>query len=69
MIDYRKTVTIELNSGNTLELSFNEESQLLVLDLQSGKYLGGNEIYRGIIDQEKLLDFSGFLMERREGKQ
>jgi hypothetical protein len=48
-------VYIPTRGGNTLQIFYNPENDLLVVDLQDND-AGGNEIVRKTLDEEKLLE-------------
>ena len=58
--------TIELESGNMLEMFFNHNTKLLVVDLIDGGGEGGNELVRCILDEDALLQHCRDLRTRKE---
>jgi hypothetical protein len=42
-------------NGNTLQLFYNSENDLLVIDLIDANEKGGHELFRGNLDEKKLL--------------
>jgi hypothetical protein len=42
-------------NGNTLQLFYNSENDLLVIDLVAANDKGGHELFRGNLDEKKLL--------------
>ena len=50
-----KTVNFETKSGNTLQVFFNKDSGLLVVDLIDKNDKGGNELIRKVLNEKSLL--------------
>ncbi|MGD0768114.1 MAG: hypothetical protein ABSB42_07965 [Tepidisphaeraceae bacterium] len=48
-------VTIQTAGGNTLELFYNPENNLLVVDLIAANECGGNEVVRMKLDETRML--------------
>lgn len=49
------TINLTTKNGNTLSLFFNAHTNTLVVDLVSANELGGSEIVRMVLDEDKLL--------------
>jgi len=56
MTDEIQRATIVMKSGNFLELFYNPERNLVVLDLIAANGNGGNELLRQTLDETKLLE-------------
>lgn len=55
MKDKTTRLNIETKGGNTLQVFYNSENNLLVVDLIAKNEKGGNEIVRKTLDEKKLL--------------
>ena len=66
--DMNNTQTINLTTvkGNTLQLFYNNETGLVVIDLVAASEKGGNEFVRMTIDENKML--APFLPKTRKSK-
>ena len=53
MNDKIQRINITTKAGNTLQLFYNPENNLIVVDLANEK--GGNELLRKTLDEKKLL--------------
>ena len=52
-IPIQKNITTK--SGNTLQLFYNPENNLVVVDLVDKNGMGGKELYRGELDEKEML--------------
>jgi len=50
-----KTINIETKKGNTIQVFYNPDNNLLIVDLIAKNEKGGNEIVRKTLDESKLL--------------
>ena len=50
-----QTVNITTKNGNTIQVFYNPENNLLVVDLIAANEKGGNEILRKTLDEKRLL--------------
>ena len=50
-----QTVNITTKNGNTIQVFYNPENNLLVVDLIASNEKGGNEILRKTLDEKRLL--------------
>jgi hypothetical protein len=50
-----KTLNIETKNGNTIQLFYNPDNNLLVVDIIAKNEKGGNEILRTTLNESELL--------------
>ena len=50
-----QTFNITTKAGNTLQIFYNPENDLVVVDLIAKNEKGGNEVFRKTLDEKKML--------------